>query len=308
MTKAMVSSKPKILRAMRKHYLLYLMCIPGIAFFLVFRYVPMWGILVSFQDFNIFKGFMESEWVGFTHFIRFFSSPMFGTLMINTLLISFYNVIFAFPAPIVLALLLNELRLQWLKRSIQTVIYIPHFISWVIVGTMTFMLLSSHGPINSILGLLGITPIAFLTSPDTFRSMVVVQGIWKGAGFGTIIFLAALSSVDMEQYEAAIVDGASRWRQCWHITIPALKSVIILLLILQMGNVFETSFDQMIIMSNAGNRAVSDVIDVFVFREGVVGGNFSFTTAIGVFQSVIGLILVVIADKTAKFVGESGLF
>jgi len=268
----------------------------------------MWGILVAFQDFNIWRGFWDSDWVGIAHFVRFFNGPNFNRLMVNTLLLSFYNIVFAFPAPIILALLLNELRRQWFKRSIQTLIYIPHFISWVIIGSMTFMLLSSTGPVNSILGNFGIGPIQFLTSTSTFRSVMVVQGIWRGAGFGTIIFLAALSGVDMEQYEAAIVDGAGRWKQCWHITIPALRGVVVLLFILQVGNVLGTNFDQVILLSNAGNRPVSDVIEVFVFREGIIGGNFSFTTAIGLFQSVIGLILVLAADRLAKFVGESGLF
>lgn len=306
MTSASVPSR--FFRAIRKHYVLYLLCIPGILFFILFRYLPMWGILVSFQNYNLWLGFWESDWVGFAHFTRFFTGPNFNTLMVNTLWLSFLNIAFAFPAPIILALLLNEVRRQWFKRSIQTLIYIPHFISWVIIGSMTFMLLSSGGPVNAILGNFGIGPIPFLTSVSTFRPMMVVQGIWRGAGFGTIIFLAALSGVDMEQYEAAIVDGAGRWKQCWHITLPALRSVVILLLILQMGSVLDTNFDQIILLSNAGNRTVSDVIEVFVFREGIVGGNFSFTTAIGLFQSVIGLILVIIADRAAKLVGESGIF
>ena len=296
------------IRAVKQYWVLYLLCVPGLLFFVLFRYFPMWGILIAFQDFNIWRGFWESDWVGFDHFVRFFSGPNFGLLMRNTLILSFLNILFAFPAPIVLALMLNEVRRNWFKRSIQTLIYVPHFISWVIIGSMTFMLLSSTGPINGLLGTFGVGPIPFLTGAEYFRSIVVVQGIWRGAGFGTIIFLAALSGVDMEQYEAAVVDGASRWRQCWHITIPALRSVVVLLFILQMGNVLETNFDQVVLLSNAGNRTVSDVIEMFVFREGIVGGNFSFTTAIGLFQSIIGLILVVAADRLAKLVGESGLF
>jgi len=268
----------------------------------------MWGILIAFQDYNIWLGFWESAWVGFDQFTRFFTSTSFSTLLGNTLMLSLLNIIFAFPAPILLALMLNEVRRKWFKRSIQTLIYIPHFISWVIIGSMTFMLLSSTGLVNSFLRSLGFDTVPFLTSIDTFRTIMVTQGIWRSAGFGTIIFLAALSGVDMEQYEAAIVDGASRWRQCWHITLPALRSVIVLLFILQMGNVLDTNFEQVVLLSNAGNRSVSDVIEVFVFREGIVGGNFSFTTAIGLFQSVIGLILVIAADRTAKLVGESGLF
>jgi len=268
----------------------------------------MWGILVSFQDFNLWLGFWESDWVGLQHFRNFFNGPNFGLLLRNTLWLSFLNILFAFPAPIVLALLLNEVRKAWFKRSVQTLIYIPHFISWVIIGSMTFMLLSSHGPVNSILANLGIGPIPFLTSINAFRPMMVIQGIWRGAGFGTIIFLAALAGVDVEQYEAAIVDGASRWRQCWHITLPALRSVVVLLLILQMGSVLDTNFDQIVLLSNAANRSVSDVIEVFVFREGIVNGRFGFTAAIGLFQSVIGLLLVVVADRLAKLVGESGIF
>ncbi|MCL2204200.1 MAG: ABC transporter permease subunit [Defluviitaleaceae bacterium] len=302
------STGSRFARAIRRYWILYLMCIPGALFFLLFRYGPMWGILVAFQDYNIWRGFWDSDWVGVAHFTRFFTGPHFRTLMTNTLWLSFLGIVFAFPAPIVLALFLNELRLQWFKRTIQTMIYVPHFISWVIIGSMTFMLLSSGGPINSLLGNFGIGPIPFLISEGAFRPIMVIQGIWRGAGFGTIIFLAALSSVDMEQYEAAIVDGAGRFRQCWHITLPALRSVVVLLLILQMGSILDTNFDQVVLLSNAGNRSVSDVIETFVFREGLLGGNFSFTTAIGLFQSIIGLVLVVTADRVAKAVGQSGLF
>ena len=294
--------------AIRKHWILYLMCLPGIAFFALFRYFPMWGILVAFKDFNIWRGFWGSEWVAFENFTRFFSSNDFWLLLGNTLWLSLLNVIFAFPAPIILALFLNELRRQKYKRFIQTLIYIPNFISWVIIGSMTFMLLNSTGLINSILVALNFNSVNFLVDAAYFRPIIVIQGIWRGAGFGTIIFLAALSGVDMEQYEAAIVDGASRWRQVWHITLPALRSVVVLLFILQMGSVLDTNFDQVVLLSNAANRSVSDVIEVFVFREGIINGNFGLTTAIGLFQSVIGLILVLASDRLAKIFGESGLF
>lgn len=295
-------------RAIQRHWILYLMCLPGIAFFVLFRYFPMWGIMVAFQDYNIWLGFWDSPWVGFNNFQRFFTSPDFWMLLRNTLWLSLLNVIFAFPAPIILALFLNELRMQRYKRFIQTLIYIPHFISWVIIGSMTFMLLNSTGLVNNFLNSIGIGTINFLADPTYFRPIMVIQGIWRGAGFGTIIFLAALSSVDMEQYEAAIVDGASRFRQMWHITLPALRTVVVLLFILQMGSVLDTNFDQVVLLSNAANRSVSDVIEVFVFREGILGGNFGLTTAIGLFQSVIGLILVVSSDRLAKLFGESGLF
>jgi len=268
----------------------------------------MWGILVAFQDFNLWRGFWESDWVGFTHFINFFNSPSFNRVVGNTLILSFLNIVFAFPAPILLALLLNELRRQWFKRTIQTLIYIPNFISWVIIASMTFMLLSSGGPVNSALTFLGRDTIPFLTSVDSFRTIIISQQIWRGAGFGTIVFLAALSGVDVEQYEAAIVDGASRLRQVWHITLPAIRSTIVILLVLQMGGVMEAGFDQLVLMGNAGNRVVADVIDVYVFRVGLVGGQFSYTTAVGLFQSLVGLILIFASDRLAKRLGESGIF
>ncbi|MCL2835822.1 MAG: ABC transporter permease subunit [Defluviitaleaceae bacterium] len=293
---------------MRKSYWLYIMLIPGLAFFILFRYLPMWGILISFQDYNIFRGFSESPWVGLKHFTNFFNSATFATLMINTLLLSFYSIIFAFPAPIILALFLNEIRLKWFKRAIQSAIYVPHFISWVIVASISFMLLNSTGPINGLITTLSGNTASFLTEPRWFRPIIIIQTIWKESGWGTIVFLAALTGVDMEQYEAAIVDGAGRWRQVWHITLPAIRSTIVILLILRMGNVLDNGFDQLFLMSNAGNRVVSDVLDTFTYREGIVNGQFSYTTAIGLFKSVIGMVLILGTNKLAKKAGESGIF
>ena len=298
----------RTMRTMKKHYWLYIMCIPGIVYFFLFRYLPMWGILIGFQDYNIWRGFSGSPWVGLKHFSNFFASHSFAPLMINTLILSFYGIVFAFPAPIILALFLNEIRATWFKRSIQTLIYVPHFISWVIVASISFMVLNSTGPLNGLLMHMGGRPIAFLTEPATFRPIIIVQTIWKNAGWGTIVFLAALSNVDVEQYEAAIVDGAGRFRQVWHITLPAIRSVIVILFILQMGNVLDSGFDQIFLMSNAGNRSVSDVIDTFTYREGIINGHFSYTTAIGLFKSVIGMVLIVGTNKLAKKAGESGIF
>ena len=298
----------KTLRALRKHYWLYIMCIPGVVYFLLFRYLPMWGVLIGFQDYNIWTGFGASPWVGFKHFINFFNSYSFIQLMVNTLLLSFYSIAFAFPAPILLALLLNEIRKNWFKRTIQTMVYVPHFISWVIVASITFMLLNSTGPVNGLIALFGGEPVAFMTNAGSFRSLIIVQTVWKESGWGTIVFLAALSNVDVELYEAATVDGAGRFRQAWHITLPAIRSTIIILLILRMGNVLDNGFDQIFLMSNAGNRAVSDVLDTFTYREGIINGYFSYTTAIGLFKSVIGMILILGTNKLAKKAGESGIF
>jgi putative aldouronate transport system permease protein len=268
----------------------------------------MWGILIGFQDYNIWTGFGASPWVGLKHFIRFFTSPNFATLMGNTLLLTFYSIVFAFPAPIILALFLNELRAARFKRIIQTLIYVPHFVSWVIVASISFMVLNTMGPINGLITSFGGNSIAFLTELSTFRPIIIIQTIWKECGWGTIVFLAALSNVDVEQYEAAIVDGAGRLRQVWHITLPAIRSTIVILLILRMGSVLDNGFDQIFLMSNAGNRLVSDVLETFTYREGIINGYFSYTTAIGLFKSLIGMVLILGSNKLAKLVGESGIF
>ena len=298
----------KTLKAIRKSYWLYIMCIPGIIYFILFRYLPMWGILIGFQDYNIWRGFSASPWVGFKHFTAFFKSYSFAPLMINTLLLSFYSIVFAFPAPIILALFLNEIRSSKFKRTIQTMIYVPHFISWVIVASISFMLLNSTGPINGLITSMGKEPVAFLTDSLAFRPIIIVQTIWKEAGWSTIVFLAALTNVDVELYEAATIDGAGRFRQVWHITLPAIRSTIIILLILRMGSVLDNGFDQIFLMSNAGNRAVSDVLDTFTYREGIINGAFSYTTAIGLFKSIIGMVLILATNRLAKVAGESGIF
>ena len=298
----------KTLRTMRKSYWLYIMCIPGIVYFFLFRYLPMWGILIGFQDYNIFRGFNASPWVGVKHFVAFFRASNFSTMMINTLVLSLYSIVFAFPAPILLALFLNEIQSKLFKRTIQTMIYVPHFVSWVIVASISFMVLQSTGPINGIITSMGGESVAFLTGPSSFRPIIIVQTIWKECGWGTIVFLAALTSVDVEQYEAAIVDGAGRFRQVWHITLPAIRSTIVILLILRMGNVLDNGFDQIFLMSNAGNRIVSDVLDTFTYREGIINGYFSYTTAIGLFKSIIGLVLILGSNRLAKAAGESGIF
>ncbi len=299
------TTEPKLIK---KDIWLYILLIPGALHFIIFKYLPMWGILISFQDFNPYLGFFKSPWVGFKNFIDFFTNPDFGQLFVNTLIVSFYNIFFAFPAPIILALLLNEVRRRWFQRTIQTFVYIPHFISWVIVASLTFTLFNSDGAVNRLIMASGGQPIPFLTSPDTFRWMIVGQTIWKETGFGTIIYLAALAGVDVQLYEAAIIDGANRLRQVWHITLPALKSTVVILLILRLGHVLDNGFDQIFLMSNSLNRSVSNVFDVFVYIMGITRGAFSYSTAVGLFKSLIGIILIFSANKLAKKVGESGVF
>ncbi|MCP1160624.1 ABC transporter permease subunit [Bacillus infantis] len=283
--------------------------VPGILFFIIYKYVPMWGIVIAFQDYSIFTGVLESKWVGFKHFERMFEAEEFYRIFKNTLLISLYKLFWGFPAPIIVALMLNELRNMMYKRTIQTVIYMPHFLSWVIVGGIMMNLLGpSTGIVNSFVEFLGFEPIYFLADDSWFRSVLVASDLWKSVGWGTILYLAALAGIDPQLYEAATVDGANKWQQTWHITLPSLLPTIVILLILQMGNILEVGFEQVFILLNPLVYNVGDVFETYVYRVGVTQGQFSYTTAVGLFKSVIALILVVAANKFAKKLGQNGLW
>lgn len=288
---------------------LFLLLLPGLIWFLVFKYVPMWGALIAFKDYSPYLGFWASEWVGFTHFERLFQNPDFYRILKNTLVLAFYETIFVFPAPIILALMLNEIRFTKYKRIIQTVIYIPNFMSWVIVASLSYVFLTtSGGAVNVIIESLTGQTFNFLSSPEWFRSMIIGQQIWKDAGFGTIIFLAALSGVSSEQYEAAIVDGAGRFRRMWHVTLPAIRNVIVILLILRMGNFLDQGFQQIYLMTNSLNRSVADVFDVYIYFSGITQGAFSHSTAVGLFKGVVGIILILSTRYIAKRLNQETLF
>lgn len=292
-----------------KDWDLYVMMIPGILFFILFKYFPMWGVVISFQDYNPFGGIWKSEWVGFRHFEALLQYDGFWRIFRNSIVLSLLNLVFFFPMPIILALMLNEVRSRIFKNTIQSIIYMPHFISWVVVAGITFLLLGTQGGIvNELIQNYGGEPINFLTSNDWFRTLIVSQSIWKEAGWGTIIFLAALSGVDPQLYEAAIVDGAGRWRQMWHITLPAIRSTILILLILRVGHILDNGFEQIFLMLSATTHEVGDVFETYVYREGLVGGRYSYTTAVGLFKSVVGLIMVVLANRLAKRFGEEGVY
>jgi len=285
---------------------LFLLALPGILHFIIFKYIPLGGNVIAFQEYNMFKGILGSPWVGFKHFAALFTYPEFYQILRNTLLLSLYSLIFGFPAPLLLALLLNEVRSMWFKRPVQTILYLPHFLSWVIVGGIFINLLSSNGIINDILGKFGIGPIDFLTKPEYFRGIVISISIWKEVGWGTIIYLAALASVNPNLYEAAMVDGAGRWKQMWYITLPTLMPTIVILFLLRIGNVLESNVEQVLIFQNPLNREVAEVIDTYVYRAGLLGARFSYTTAIGIFQAVIGLLLIVSLNQLSKrTTGES---
>ncbi|TBL78705.1 sugar ABC transporter permease [Paenibacillus thalictri] len=294
---------------MLKDRLLYLMLAPGLLYFLIFKYVPMWGLLIAFQNYQPVRGFLESDWAGLTHFAAFFRDEHFWMLFRNTFVLALYNLLFFFPLPIVLALLLNEVRIEGYKRFIQTLIYIPHFVSWVvIVGIFYIFFTTEGGLVNEIIARLGFEKINFLLSGDWFRTMITSQVIWKEAGWGTIIFLAALSGVDTQLYEASRIDGANRLRQIWHITLPAIRSTIVILLILRLGHFLDTGFEQIFLMLNAMNREVGEVFDTYVYTIGLTQGQFSFSTAVGLFKSLVGLVLVVTANYLAKKFGEEGVY
>ncbi|MBN2984910.1 sugar ABC transporter permease [Cohnella algarum] len=285
------------------------MLLPGVLYFLIFKYVPMYGLVMAFQDFRPGLGFTNSPWVGLKHFERLFGEPQFWRLFRNTLLLAIYNLVFFFPAPILLALMLNEVRREKFKRFVQTLVYIPHFVSWVVVVGICYILFTTeNGVVNELLYRLTGEKIPFLLSPEWFRTVIVSQQIWKEVGWGTIIFLAALTGVDMQLYEAARIDGASRLRQIWHVTLPAIRSTIVILLILRLGNFLDTGFEQIFLMLTATNREVGEVFDTFVYTKGLTQGQYSYSAAVGMFKSVVALALVLGANWTAKKFGQEGVY
>jgi putative aldouronate transport system permease protein len=296
-------------RGLGKEKWLYIMMIPGILYYLIFRYGPMFGLVMAFQNYNVFQGFWGSPWVGFEHFIRFFTEPTFGMLFANTLILGLMNIGIYFPIPIVLALILNEIKIIWYRRLAQTLIYIPHFISWVVICSISYTFFTVDGGlVNGIIQGLGGEPIRFLTDKNLFRPLIMGQVIWKEAGWGTIIFLAALTSIDPELYDAAEVDGASRWQKLWYITLPGIRSTIVIMLILRLGSFLNTGFEQLLLMINALNRTVGEVFDTYVYTNGILGGQFSYTAAVGFFKSIVSLILVVGANHLVKKLGEEGIY
>lgn len=303
-------SKLRLLfRDLRRDKWIYLLLLPGLAYFLLFKYLPMSGVAIAFQDYHAFRGIGGSPWVGFKHFERLFSDPNFYKLLENTLVLSFYNIAFGFPAPILLALMLNELRKQWFKRTIQTMIYVPHFMSWVVVVTMFFVIFESRdGLFQSFIASLGFEKFTIMMDQDWFRPTYVLQVIWRDSGWGTVIYLAALAGVSPELYEAARMDGASRLRQMWHVTLPGIRSTILVLFILRLSDVMDLSFEHVYLLVNAMTRDVAEVFDTYVYRVGLIQGQMSYSTAVGLFKGAVGLALVVIANWISKKAGEEGIY
>ncbi|WP_445667375.1 ABC transporter permease [Paenibacillus sp. FSL H8-0034] len=294
---------------LRRDKYLYLLALPGLLFFFFFKYIPMGGIVISFQNYSPFAGIMGSEWVGLEHFQRFFSNPEFMLLFRNTMAINIMNLVLFFPLPILLSLLLNELRSVLYKRLVQSIVYMPHFLSWVIIAGLTFLLFAKgEGLVNKILESLGASRMDVLTNPDTFWLMLTLQSIWKECGWGTILFLAAMAGIDPQVYEAAKIDGANRLHQMWHITLPGIRNVVIILLILRLGHMMDVGFEQVFLMYNGAVSEVAEVFDTYVYRVGIQQAQFSYSTAAGLFKSVVGLLMVVMANWIAKRMGEEGVY
>ena len=298
-----------IKKAVYRDRWLYIFMLIPLAFYLVFRYGPMYGVIIAFKDFRIGLGIQGSAWVGLRHFQRLFRSLDFFNILRNTLLLNVYSLVFGFPIPIILAILLSEVRNPVYKRINQSILYLPYFISLVVLAGIFIQMLSpSTGIVNFILRSLGFSPIFFMANNFWWPIIFIISGIWQGAGWGTIIYLAAISGIDPELYEAARIDGANKLAQVWHITLPCIKSTISIMLILRMGSMMDVGFEHIYNMQNPAVYNVSDVISTYVYRVGILGSQYSYTTAIGLFQSVISLILVASTNKIARSIGETSLW
>ncbi|OPH53406.1 protein lplB [Paenibacillus ferrarius] len=290
-----------------KYRALYLISVPGILYFIIFKYVPLLGSVIAFQDYNIFDGFTGSKWVGFEHFARMFAHYDFLKILKNTMLIGIYDLVLAFPAPIVLALLLNELRVVLYKRILQTVVYMPHFLSWVIVSGIAIGILSpSTGAVNHFITMLGFDPVYFLGEESWIRTVLITSGIWRDSGYGTIIYLAALAGINPDLYEASEVDGANRWRQTISITLPSLLPTIMILFLLHIGKFLDFGFERVYVFLNPLNKENGEILDTYIYTAGLMNQQFSYTTAIGLFKALVGVMLIVTGNiMSKKTTGES---
>lgn len=299
------------LGAIKRDRLLYVMVIPGVLYFLLFRYVPMYGITIAFRDYNLFRGFSDAPFIGLKVFERMFNTIAFNRAFTNTIVISLAKLAWGFPAPIILSLMLNEVAHMKLKKSVQTSLLLPHFMSWVVIGGVFYMILSPNsGILRDVAALFGYkgTIINIMGDKRYFRMFLVVSEIWKGMGYGTIVYLAAIAGIDQELYEAARSDGASKMAQIWHVTLASIRPMIVLLLILRVGHILDAGFEQIFVLSNPLVVEVADILDTYVYRIGVVQANYSLGTAAGLFKSLIGLGMVLGANYLAKKIDEdSGL-
>jgi putative aldouronate transport system permease protein len=298
----------RLLRDLSKNKIIYFMALPVIAYYLIFDYGPMYGASIAFKDFSAMKGISGSPWVGFQNFSDFFKDVYFGRIVRNTLLLSIYNIVFGFPAPIILALLLNEVRKQVFKRFVQSVTYLPHFISVMVLCGLIVDFTSRNGIINDLLAFMGMERVTMLLKPELFRTIYVGSNIWQELGWGSIIYLAALAGIDQDMYEAAKIDGAGRFKQMLHVTIPGIMPTIIILFILKMGSMMNVGFDKIFLLYNPITYETSDVISTYVYRKGILEANYSFSAAVGLFNSIINFMLLVATNQFSKKVNETSLW
>lgn len=293
---------------MYKSKQLYILFSLPALYFIIFHYFPMFGNVIAFQDYNVFEGFLHSKWVGFKHFQDFLSDPYFWKLVRNTLLLNFYLIIFYFPAPIIFALLLNELRVPFFKRFVQSITYLPHFLSTAVVVGMVVNFLAIDGMINRLIEVFGLSQIQFLTKAEWFRTVFVSMEIWHRTGWGTIIYLATLTSIDLTLYEAAKIDGAGRWKRMIYVTLPGIAPVIAILFLLNLGEILSVGFEKILLLYTGSTYETADVIQTYVYRRGLLQSDFSYAAAVGIFQSLVAFILVYSANKFSKKVSETSLF
>ncbi len=292
----------------RSRYL-YLLLIPTLIWYIIFMYAPLYGLQIAFKDFLPFQGINGSQWVGFKHFISFFNSEYFWRVIKNTLGISLYSILLGFPIPVLLALLMNEIRCKYFKKGVQTIVYLPHFISLVVVVSIINAILSpSSGLLNQVIEFFGGDPVHFMAEPKYFKTIYVLSDIWQSAGYNSIVYLAALTSIDPSLYEAATVDGASKWKKLIHITLPCILPTIMIMLILRMGSVFSVGYEKIMLMYNEATLESADVISTYLYRRAFKSGDYSFSTAIGLFNSVINFTIIMIFNKISAKVSEVSLW
>jgi putative aldouronate transport system permease protein len=304
-----VTKLSKKLRYIRENYFLYLLIAPAIILTIVFKYIPMYGAIIAFKDFSTIKGILGSEWVGFENFTKFLTSPNFGTIFMSTLKLSLYGLILGFPIPIILALMLNQVRRAAIKKNVQLVLYAPNFISVVVIVGMLFIFLSPTGPINQVVTIMTGEPIGFLSDPDYFRSIYILSGIWQAAGWSSIIYVAALANVDPELHNAATLDGANIIQRMIHIDLPTLKPLMAVTFILGAGGIMAIGFEKAYLMQTSMNLPTSEILPTYVYKVGLQAGDYAYSAAVGLFNSVINVIMLVVVNYIVKKLNEGeGLY
>lgn len=301
------NSQSKLIFSVKKYLPFYILFLPVLIYYIIFCYVPMLGAVIAFKDYNFADGIIGSKWVGLDHFTQFLQNGDFWIVFKNTIIISFYRILVGFPAPIIFALLLNEVVSKKYKKFVQTVSYLPHFISWVVINGILFSFFSNDGVVNKLIVILGGHTVPFLASEDYFRQFLVGTAVWKEMGWSAIIYLASLTSINHEMYEAAIIDGANRLQQLWYVTLPSIRNVISVMFVLSFSNVLNAGFDQVLVMINPSVSGVAEIIDYYIYRTGLMQvNNYSYATAVGLFKAVLCLGLVLLTNWGAKKIDEEG--